>query len=573
MDQIARQSLFNTQRLAFAAGSVVIFAVLFFLSTNNFLLFHTLAEFFTVIISCCVFLLVWNTAHHMTNRYLLIVGIACLNYGFIDLLHALSYKGMMLFGDNDPNLPTQLWIAARILQSISMLVAGLFLKLRFHRTLPLITFVTIAGIFVFIIFQGYFPDCFIEGSGLTPFKKYAEYIICIILATSIYLLYENREAFDRDVYITIIWSLVFTALSELAFTFYVSVYGFSNFVGHCIRIAASYLLYKAVFQTGLVKPYAFLFQELGRRERALLNSQEHYRLLFDQSPVGIMHFDERGTIVDLNLKFAEIIGAPKERILGFNMLRQLTDLGMIKAVQDSINGALGSYEGDYTSVTGNNTTSVKALFKLLQTIDGVSLGGVAIFEDITERKRAEKVLEEYSHKLEALSASDGLTGIANRRRFDEVLALEYARHTRSGADLSLILLDIDYFKAFNDIYGHVAGDECLRQLAHVLEESVSRPADLAARYGGEEFACILPETNLDGAVAIAEKIRLGILALALPHKGSNVADYVSASFGVVAVRCTVDGTLMNIVRQVDELLYQAKACGRNQIKASRVRNA
>jgi len=204
---------------------------------------------------------------------------------------------------------------------------------------------------------------------------------------------------------------------------------------------------------------------------------------------------------------------------------------------------------------------------------GKVLGCVESFQDITERKRAEKALEESHRMLEVLSITDGLTGVANRRRFDEALAQEYARHARSGAELSLILLDIDLFKSFNDCYGHVNGDECLRRVALVIADCVARPADLAARYGGEEFACILPETDSDGAVAIAEKIRREIMALAIPHKGSTVADCVTASLGVVTVQCTVGGSIVDIVALVDEQLYRAKSSGRNQVKFAAPRNA
>ena len=186
--------------------------------------------------------------------------------------------------------------------------------------------------------------------------------------------------------------------------------------------------------------------------------------------------------------------------------------------------------------------------------------------DITKRKRAEEALEESNRKLEALSHTDGLTGIANRRYFDEILSQEHGRHVRSGGELSLILLDIDHFKAFNDIYGHVKGDECLRQVARVIAESASRPADLAARYGGEEFVCILPETNSVGAVVIAQKIRLGIQALAIPHTGSSVSGHVTVSLGIVTVRCTINGSVVDIVEQADAMLYQAKSSGRNQVK-------
>ncbi len=191
---------------------------------------------------------------------------------------------------------------------------------------------------------------------------------------------------------------------------------------------------------------------------------------------------------------------------------------------------------------------------------------ISVTRDIAERKRAEKMLEESNRKLEALSITDGLTAISNRRHFDEVLAKEHARHSRSGAELSLIFLDIDYFKAFNDTYGHVRGDECLRQIGQVLADSLDRPADLAARYGGEEFACILPETDLSGAVALAEKMRRSIQALAIPHKTSVVAPVVTASLGVVTVECRGEERVEDILSKADELLYQAKSSGRNRVE-------
>ncbi|OGQ87319.1 MAG: hypothetical protein A2512_08165 [Deltaproteobacteria bacterium RIFOXYD12_FULL_56_24] len=195
-------------------------------------------------------------------------------------------------------------------------------------------------------------------------------------------------------------------------------------------------------------------------------------------------------------------------------------------------------------------------------------GIVESFQEITQRKQAEKVLEEANRKLEALSMTDSLTGVANRRRFDAVLAREYARHARSGAELSLIMLDIDHFKDFNDCYGHLKGDECLRQVAQAMADCVVRPTDLVARYGGEEFACILPETDSHGAIAIAEKIRRGIIARAIPHQESKVAACVTASLGVATMPCAAGGSAMDLIAQADGQLYLAKSSGRNQVKCA-----
>ncbi|MCK9389074.1 MAG: diguanylate cyclase [Sulfuritalea sp.] len=169
-------------------------------------------------------------------------------------------------------------------------------------------------------------------------------------------------------------------------------------------------------------------------------------------------------------------------------------------------------------------------------------------------------------QLTRLAITDGLTGLSNRRCFDEALAMEYARHIRSGEILSLILLDIDHFKAFNDTYGHVLGDDCLRRVARAIDDVIVRTTDLAARYGGEEFVCILPGTDQAGAVVIAEKIRQGIMDLAIPHRASSAEACVTASFGVSSARCVPGESALNLVAHADERLYAAKAGGRNRVE-------
>jgi diguanylate cyclase (GGDEF)-like protein len=167
--------------------------------------------------------------------------------------------------------------------------------------------------------------------------------------------------------------------------------------------------------------------------------------------------------------------------------------------------------------------------------------------------------------MTVLAGTDGLTGLANRRRFDEILETEFARLRRSRAPLSLILLDVDYFKNFNDCYGHVAGDECLKRISGALDVSLNRTPDMPARYGGEEFAAILPETEHDGAVAIAERIRTDIAAMAIPHRDSPVAAHVTVSLGVITYDCSMLDSPRDLVMMADEQLYRAKAKGRNRI--------
>ena len=192
---------------------------------------------------------------------------------------------------------------------------------------------------------------------------------------------------------------------------------------------------------------------------------------------------------------------------------------------------------------------------------------VVAHENITDRKLMELALAESNKKLEALSATDGLTGIANRRHFDAAFASEYARHTRSGTPLSLVMLDIDSFKNYNDAYGHANGDDCLIQVAGAIAKTLQRQTDLAARYGGEEFICLLPETELAGAVTVAEGIRHNVERLAIPHAHSAAAPVVTVSVGVLTARCLPDAAPGDLYKQVDALLYKAKANGRNRVES------
>lgn len=168
--------------------------------------------------------------------------------------------------------------------------------------------------------------------------------------------------------------------------------------------------------------------------------------------------------------------------------------------------------------------------------------------------------------LKGLSFMDGLTGLANRRRLDQFLDMEWRRGARSALPLSMIMMDIDFFKQYNDTYGHAAGDDCLRRVAMAIGSAVLRPSDLLARYGGEEFTCVLPDTLLDGALTVAEHIQDQVRRLALPHGGSAVAPHVTLSMGVATVLPDLETSIEALILAADGLLYQAKREGRNGIR-------
>ena len=185
--------------------------------------------------------------------------------------------------------------------------------------------------------------------------------------------------------------------------------------------------------------------------------------------------------------------------------------------------------------------------------------------DVSKMVMREKLLREQSAVLKAMSYTDGLTGIANRRQLDERLVEECGRARRAGTPLSLCIVDIDFFKPYNDSYGHLDGDHCLREVALTLAGVLQRPGDLIARYGGEEFAVILPSTDQDGAMRMAETMRAAVQARDLEHRASTIARCVTVSIGVSTRMPTGENDENQLIAATDLDLYEAKKAGRNQV--------
>jgi diguanylate cyclase (GGDEF)-like protein/PAS domain S-box-containing protein len=205
----------------------------------------------------------------------------------------------------------------------------------------------------------------------------------------------------------------------------------------------------------------------------------------------------------------------------------------------------------------------------------------AVVRDVTKRNQTEEnlkkakseieaaklELEKTNRQLEKLSTTDGLTGVANRRRFDQALVTEWRRALRYQKPLTLIMSDIDFFKNYNDHYGHVKGDECLKRVASILDSVARRPGDLVARYGGEEFVIILTDTASEGALKLAERIRKDIVSLKIPHDSSPISDYVTLSLGVASVTPKDGLSPQRLIEEADKVLYKVKHEGRNRVIA------
>jgi signal transduction histidine kinase len=260
-----------------ARGALVValaLAVLLWAEREDYLLFHSLAELFSIIIATSAFVIAWNSRRLRRDSYLTFLGTGLLAVAAVDLVHALAYKGMGVFPGLGTDTATQLWVAGRYLEAGMLLALPAFIGRRVGSGILLAAFsLAVLLIFVSIFAWENFPTCFVSGQGLTPFKLISEYVICGLILVAMALLWRRRKALDGYVVGLMLAAMGTTVVQELAFTLYADPYGFWNFTGHCLKILAFFLLYKAIVETGFSRPVELLFRDLkeGRRHLEELN--------------------------------------------------------------------------------------------------------------------------------------------------------------------------------------------------------------------------------------------------------------------------------------------------------------
>jgi len=239
-------------------------------SFHSYLLFHSLAETFSILVSFSIFLFALNTLDFVEARYFFVLGAAYLFVGGFDFLHMMTYRGMGVFYIEGSNVATQTWIIARYLESLSLLALPFVIHRRISPVLILMLY-SVLSVFLFLLVFIYrvFPDAYIEGSGLTAFKIFSEYLICAFLAGAAAMLYRRRNDLHMVIYRLLMVAIGFTIAQELAFTLYTDVYGPANLLGHLFKIVSFYLIYRAVVAHGLLRPYRTMFRELNASKAAL----------------------------------------------------------------------------------------------------------------------------------------------------------------------------------------------------------------------------------------------------------------------------------------------------------------
>ena len=275
MNKFFRNDQSKQKVYTWAGKWALVLGALYLTSLYSYLLFHTFAEIFSTAVALAIFLLLWNVRRSMDNNYLLFIGVAYLFVGALDLLHTLAYKGMGVFEAYQENVPAQLWVGVRYIQSLSFLVAPFFLGKRLNLKFVVASYLFASFLLLGSIFSWeVFPACFVPGVGLTPFKIWSEYAIGLILLAAIAMLLKRRWVFDPAVFRLLIFSIALTIVSELIFTLYEDVYGSLNFFGHFLKIAAFFCIYKAIVELGVAKPFAVLFRDINQSKEALKKAHE-----------------------------------------------------------------------------------------------------------------------------------------------------------------------------------------------------------------------------------------------------------------------------------------------------------
>ena len=289
--------------------------------------------------------------------------------------------------------------------------------------------------------------------------------------------------------------------------------------------------------------------------------------IFNTASDGMWIVDEAFNILKINLACCALLGVNKNEVIDKKCYELFKGSLCGNTVCPVVRIMKGEkyVECDMERVCGEEPRQFILSATPFRGLDGRAIGIVETFKDITERKKMETALQLANEELKRLSIVDGLTQVANRRRFDESLNEEWKRMMRAEKPLALIMCDIDFFKLYNDTYGHPTGDECLRAVAKIISASARRIGDLVARYGGEEFAVILPHCDAQSAARIAESIRKRVEELKIAHVASKAHSFVTLSLGVSSVVPKSNFTPKILIEKSDSALYEAKINGRNRV--------
>lgn len=484
-------------------------------SFYSFILFHSLIEVVCVVVLLTIFILAWNTRQFLDNHYILFLGISFLSSASFELVHLFAYKGFGVFPEYDTNLPTQLWIAFRYMFSTSLLIAPLFITRRLNAVAALTFYVLITAVLFEAIFSGVFPDCYIEGKGLTPFKIYSEFIIILILLLSLVLLLRKQTLFNTKILTMLTCSIVSAIAADAAFTRYFSMFGQANLIGHFFLFLSAALIYKAIVVTGLNDPMGIIFRNLER-------SEERLRLIAETSIDLIFQLDVTDKVV---------FCSPAVKQYGYSVAEVIGRDFSTFIVQEDIDRATSAFN---QAIEGKH---IEALELRLLMADGrpyfaeiniapirahesiIGLQGIS--RDVTARREAERKLQNFANELQAANTAlnisrtaalnlmqDAIDARTIAEKMNADLNREIGEHKQAEAALQAS-------EQFNKAVLDTAGTMVVVLDREGRIQGFNQACTLATGYSAAEvqhrifWEIFVPQEDLEGVLSIWEQLQAG----------------------------------------------------------------
>jgi diguanylate cyclase (GGDEF)-like protein/PAS domain S-box-containing protein len=540
----------------------VIAAAAYMLGRHNYPLIHSSIEMFSIVVACGVFMVTWNSRKHSNDTYFLVVGTSYVFVAIIDALHIFSFKGVGILDSNSSNLYMQLWLAARFVQTISLLVAPLMINRDISPRKLFVGYGFASTILIGIIFAGYFPTAFNNETGLTTFNKISEYAISFGLIAASLLLLHKRDHFDKRVFKLLAGAVYISIASELSFAIFNDLNTLVSLIGHILKAASYYLVYMAIIKTAVSEPVALLYGNLKHSEEIVHESEERLARIVEASLDGIAIVDLDGKVTFANQATKEMFDIDENDIGKTSFLNQgLTitpassndNVNIVNPVQHVLSTGSPAFgiELLFTKADNSIITVSENIAPLHDEADKIT-GAVISIRNTSEQKTNEDMLN-------YLAYHDALTKLPNKSLLEDRLHMELDKAAKANTSLAIIYLDLDNFKTINDTIGHAAGDEVIRKTSERLMKCLRR-SDTIARVGGDEFVLLLPEVSSKEEIdAIAEKI-IKSMRHPIPINGQEF--YVSASMGV-SVYPNDGDDVSTLLRNADAALDKAKELGKN----------
>ncbi len=515
-------------------------AFLVYISTVNFLLFHTLVELFAIVVAIILSVVAWHTYSFSKNHFLMFLGTGYFWVAILDLMHTLSFPELNLVEAVTVNTTTQFWISARYSEAILLLVSPFYLT-RSVKSLYVTGFFGAGSLLSYLLVSyDLFPQTFIEGQGLTPFKIVSEYIIIALLVLAILNLVRKRRELNKRICKLIVLSIVFTIISEMFFTLYENMSSNEIVAGHVSKLFSFWFIFIAIVRSTLTEPY-----QVMARGSSTYDAIPTPTIVVDKH--CIIHQVNKSACLEVNEKRSKLLGQHCHDIFHPNYLStdECPVCQYIKSEQ-----TLDSYVMEFKKDKVWREFTLTP-FQKIGDIEGI----VHVSPDVTRRKQDQD-------KLIYQAKFDQLTGFPNRVLATDRLEMAIKHAERDNVSTAIMFIDIDNFKNINDSLGHIFGDKVIIEISKRIAENI-RDSDTLARWGGDEFLIILPELNsISESEKVAEKI-LGKLSKPIIMERKEFV--ITVSIGIAGF--PNDGDNVNsLLSHADAAMYDAKNSGKNTYK-------